>query len=381
MKKLFNPGILFFMLLSFFASCSKNGPDYIPKPVPGEEPKPSPNPQTPPDTTSRTFVIKLRTEIKVGNVVYDSIPSSLMIRSWDSAQQLSTSFQSLKAGNNELTLSRSKVKYELTIEKWGLSEKFIITSAEFENGKLYKFIGLKPLKPLRSEITYLLENGAYKADSKNTYLYNGDGTLSQIQFQRKKADGSPYLYATDKFEYIGNRLDHIVRFKPDGEIIQHITFTYDNSGKVIAMKEVNEDGETNATVQYHRIAGREETNIHYGYSGKTITMDYYKIFVNGNLMQGSSITSHNNSELSQYDYDNNINPYHQMNWPDIFLSRQSKNNVTYEQTSYHGAYPINVPYGFTYSYDSDGYPKEVVKQFRTYLTGQHAYTAKTVYTY
>jgi hypothetical protein len=381
MKKLFTPAVTFLMLVSLFVSCSKDGVEYIPKPVPGQEPKPNPNPQTPPDTTNKTFVIGLRTEIKVGNVMYDSIPSSLMIRSWDSAQQLSTSFHSLKAGSNELTLSRSKVKYELTVEKWGLSEKFIINAAEFQNGRLYKFSGTKPLKPLRSEITYILENGVYKADSKNSYIYNGNGSLSEIQYQRKKADGSPYLDVTDRFEYSGNRLQYMLRFKPDGEIIQHITFTYDNSGRVLTMKEVNQAGETNASVEYHNIAGREETNIHYTYSGKTITMNYYKVMVKGNLVQGNSITSHHNSELSIYDYDNNINPYHQMNWPDLFLSRQSKNNVTYEQTSYHGAYPINVPYGFTYGYDAEGYPKEVVKQYRTYLTGQHAYTAKTVFTY
>ena len=101
----------------------------------------------------------------------------------------------------------------------------------------------------------------------------------------------------------------------------------------------------------------------------------------GNVMEGNSFTSHHNSQLSRYGYDNNINPYQQMNWPDLFFSRQSKNNVTYEQSTYQGAYPIHVPYGFTYTYDSDGYPKELVKQYRTYLTGQHAFTTKTVYTY
>ena len=381
MKKFFTPAIPFLMLLSFFVSCSKNGPEYIPKPVPGQEPKPNPNPQTPPDTTSRSFVIQLRTEIKVGNVVYDSIPSSLMVRSWDSAQQLTVSFHSLKAGNNELTLSRSKMKYELTFEKWGLSEKFIITAAAFENGKLYKFFGKKALKPLRSEITSILQNGVYKADSKNTYLYNGNGSLSEIQYQRKNADGSTYMDFSDKFEYSGNRLQYIIRFKPDGEIIQHLTFTYDASGKVSTIREVNEAGETNASVEYFSIAGREESKIHYTYPSKSITMDYYKVYVNGNLMEGNSITSHHNTEISRYDYDSNINPYHQMNWPDIYLSRQSKNNITYQLSQYQNSFPEFVPYGFSYSYDTDGYPKEVVKQFRTYLTGQHAYTTKTAYTY
>ena len=381
MKKFFTPAITLLMIVSFFISCSKNGPDYIPKPVPGQEPVPNPNPQTPPDTSARVFTINVRTEIKVGNVVYDSIPSSLMIRSWDSTQQLSVSFVSLKGGNNELTLSKSKMKYELTIEKWGLSEKFIILSEAFQNGKVYKLSGTKPFKPLRSEVTLMLENGQYKAESKNTYLYNGNGSLSEIQYQRKKADGTPYLDRTDKFEYAGNSLEQITRFDPEGNITQFISFSYDSHGRVLTMREVTDAGETKANVQYHQIAGREETNIHYTYPGKTYSMDYHKIQVKGNVMEGNSFTSHHNSQLSRYGYDNNINPYQQMNWPDLFFSRQSKNNVTYEQSTYQGAYPIHVPYGFTYTYDSDGYPKELVKQYRTYLTGQHAFTTKTVYTY
>ena len=384
MKKLLTPAIYFLMMLTVLVSCSKNGSDYIPTPVPGEEPKPNPIPQNPADTASKTFAINIRTEIKVGNVVYDSIPSSLMIRSWDSAQQLSVSFHSLKAGNNEFTLSKSKLKYELTVKKWDLSEQWIVPASEFENGKLYKFSGTKSIKPLRSEVTSVLINGVYKADSKNTYLYNGDGSISQIQYQRKKADGTPYLDATDRFEYTGNRLDNITRFKPDGEtgaIIQFIEFYYDNQGRVNRMREVNDAGETNATVEYHTINGHEEAILHYSYPGKTFTMNYYKIYEKGNLVRGNSVTTHQNSEQSMYGYDSNINPYHQMGWPDIFLSRQSKNNVTYEQTTYQGAYPINVPYSFNYAYDADGYPKEVVKQFRTYLTGQHAYTAKTTFYY
>jgi hypothetical protein len=40
-----------------------------------------------------------------------------------------------------------------------------------------------------------------------------------------------------------------------------------------------------------------------------------------------------------------------------------------------------VPYDFEYTYDSDGYPTELVRKYYNSISGQYAYTIKTVYNY
>ena len=70
-----------------------------------------------------------------------------------------------------------------------------------------------------------------------------------------------------------------------------------------------------------------------------------------------------------------------MNWPDIFLSKSSKNNMISQQKGYAGGFPVAEPYKFEYTYDADGYPVELVKSYKSYTTGEHLYKTKTVYTY
>ena len=70
-----------------------------------------------------------------------------------------------------------------------------------------------------------------------------------------------------------------------------------------------------------------------------------------------------------------------MNYPNIYLSNSSKNNLVSEQGRYVGAIPSVVVVKYEYTYDDDGYPSQLVRGFRGATSGEHLYNLKTVYTY
>ena len=110
-------------------------------------------------------------------------------------------------------------------------------------------------------------------------------------------------------------------------------------------------------------------------------MGYYMQIENGNLAEGNKVTSHHSSESIKYRYDMNINPFRHINWPDLYLSHQSKNNVVVSAHTSSNTNPGAVPSSYSYTYDSDGYPKELITTYKDGLYGNYLYTTKTVFTY
>ena len=108
----------------------------------------------------------------------------------------------------------------------------------------------------------------------------------------------------------------------------------------------------------------------------------YKIFTrNGNKISDQAMSSTGGGESGTYEYDSNINPKHQLGWPDLYFSNYSKNNLMSEQKGYGGSIPQVKPYKFEYTYDADGYPTEALISYKGYTSGQHLYNIKTVYSY
>ena len=101
----------------------------------------------------------------------------------------------------------------------------------------------------------------------------------------------------------------------------------------------------------------------------------------GNKVEDAARTSTGGAEGGRYNYDFNINPFAHMNMPDLYLSNISRNNLTGQQKGFGGAVPSSVPYKYEYKYDHEGYPIELVKSYKSYVTGEHLYSVKTVYTY
>ncbi|MGZ5247196.1 MAG: hypothetical protein ACXWV5_09140 [Flavitalea sp.] len=332
--------------------------------------------------------IKIRPLIKVGDVVYDSIPVQIIVQSWDNTGILSTKFISLSPGTNEITLLRSVPKYKILLMHWGTTDQLELTQNDIQEGTLYTLGGSKQAKKLQSEIVYKLTDGTYKAMTKNTYLYGMDGKVSEIQYFQRKADNSPYMAMKDRYTRNGEgKVTKTIRYGTNNEVFTQTDFAYNQQGRVNGIKEVTSDNTTQADVEYFQaaggtgVSGNYSVNIKYRYTKNYFTMNYNMIFNGGNLTEDVATTSHHNYEKGRYDYDFGINPYIHMELPDLFLSKSSKHNRKVQYKEYAIQFPTNIPSKFEYTYDAVGYPKELITTYIAYGTGVFLFKTKTVYNY
>jgi hypothetical protein len=324
--------------------------------------------------------LKLRAIIKIGDVIYDSIPASLTISTFNSSGEMTTTYAPLKAGVNELQLLKSAAKYHFRVSRWGITDTMTLDRSNADDATVYTMGGSREAKKLKSERVYQLVNGVDVPFSKTDYHYNAAGNILKIEYWLKKQDKSTFLSMTDRFEYNGTRVAKINRYDEETKDLSRTTsFNYDNQGKVVGMVQNEHGAETVATVTYtyHQRPG---ITIHYDNPGDN-DMDYYTEFYTGNVLTGNGYSTNGNYEKALYQYDANINPYRHMNWPDFYLSHNSVNNKVNQWKEYYGAYPVNEPYSFSYIYDADGYPKEMISQYKSYTTGKHLFSTKTIFVY
>lgn len=325
--------------------------------------------------------VKVKAIMRIGNIVYDSIPASLRVTTWNDRGEMTTTYGHLNAGINEVQVLKAAVKYEFMVSKWGTNDAMIVKKEELDLNTIYTLGGSKDAKKLKSERVYKQVNGVDVPESKTDYFYEAGGMLSRIEYWLKRKDNSTYLAMTDEFEYANGRATRIVRTdKETRSVMTTTSFTYDNAGKVTSIAQ-NDDGfQTNATVEYFYTA-TPQIKIHYAYPSRTFDMNYYMTLRGGNMIESSAATSHNNTETGRYSYDFNINPYVHMKWPNLFLSNNSLNNITSQQKQYFGSYPTADPYSFQYTYDADGYPTQVIKNFKSPVSGSFLFSTKTVFIY
>lgn len=380
MKKL----VYLILLTASMIACKKdqlNMPPKTPIEKPGDNPgQDPPGDETPGETPDgQELVIHLRARMVIGEITYDSIPASLALTSWDSLGQSSLSFHSLGAGTNKLTLPAGRQRFQFRVSKWGSTRVLELKVNEIVSDSIYVLGATREAKKLKIEYVSVLKNNKYEAESKTDYFYTDNGFLDRIIYNRKKENGQPYVHQRAKFEYQGNDVTRISRYNESDELYGYSSFSYTN-GRITGIHEKDAEQETIARVEYS-FANREEVVISYTYPSKTYTMGYYMQFANGNLQEGSAVTSHHTSEHIRYEYDMNINPYIHMHWPDIYLSHSSRNNAISQQHTFSNGFPAAVPSGTTYKYDTDGYPKEMIRTYKSGSTGQYLYTTKTDFIY
>ncbi len=333
------------------------------------------------------FSINIKTSIKVGEILYDSIPSSLIYRTFSATNELlSVKFISMVAGTNTIQLDKAAAQHEFIVQKWGRDYTKRFAKADIRADEVYVFGEEKAAKKLKSEITSRWVDNMYKADTKNNYFYDGKGQLSKIEYMQKRArDGSPFIAKSETFEYSNGKVEKINAYGENNAFTGATLFGYNAAGNVNRITEDILNGtKTDVAVTYHgaNADGISEISMRYTYSHTSISMNYYQRWNSaGNRFSENSQTSNGNNESGEYSHDKNINPYAHMNWPNLFLSNTSKNNMVAQQRSYYGSYPTNVSYNFEYKYDNEGYPIELIRRYKSYLTGQHLFTTKTVYNY
>jgi hypothetical protein len=325
--------------------------------------------------------VKMKAIMKIGNIVYDSLPAALTITTWNDKGEMSTTYGHLNAGINEVSILKAATKYQFTMSKWGTGETRTFSRQEIDLNTIYILGSSKDAKKLTSERVYKIVNGADVPESKTQFYYNASGNLSRIDYWLKKQDQTTYLAMTDAFEYANGRATRIVRTDRENQsVITVSSFTYDNAGKVTSIAQNDNGFQTDATVEYF-YTSTPEIKVHYTYPSRTFDMNYYMRFRGGNMIESSAATSHHNTELGRNSYDLNINPYVHMRWPNLFLSNNSLHNITSQQKDYSGSYPTAYPYSFNYTYDADGYPTQVIKHFRSPVTGNYVFSTKTVFVY
>lgn len=327
--------------------------------------------------------IQIRTAITIGNIVYDSIRSSLMLRSWNDRQEIKTAFLSMAEGINTITLDPLAVKYELTISKWGRDYQLILDKKDIRSDSVYVFGESRAPKLLSSEITSRLVNNNYVAESKTAYKYSGNKQLEHITYYRKRSDGSPYIYQQDDVKYRDGNVEQVSTTDENGQISASVLYTYDQQGAVSGFTQQANGMTTTGEVSYFFLneTFEKEVLIRYQYSNGNPAVEYYQRFLRGNIFSDNSRSVNGSTENCTYDYDQQINPYIHLGLPNIYLSNQSKNNITRQYKEYYGNYPEFVVYEFNYKYDQDGYPIELIRKYRSYKNNTHAFTTKTVFLY
>ncbi|MGF1924731.1 MAG: hypothetical protein ACQUHE_11175, partial [Bacteroidia bacterium] len=96
--------------------------------------------------------VKLQAIMQIGNVLYDSIPASLKLRTWSFDGQIATSYLSLKAGVNSISVLKAALKYEFVVTKWGTSDVMTLSPSEIDEVTVYTLGGSKAAKKLKSEV-------------------------------------------------------------------------------------------------------------------------------------------------------------------------------------------------------------------------------------
>jgi hypothetical protein len=325
--------------------------------------------------------VKLQAVIRVGDIIYDNIPTLFKLSNWDSNGVLTEKDTLLAGGVNEVFLPKSGVKYQFKLSKWGVSDEMTLNKDQISEGVVYTLGGAKSPKKLRLEEQFTFTQAGYMPSGKTIYNYDPNGNLKQIDFYDKVPQYSDLRLSWSKvYVYSNAKLSKINYINDQGSFVGYLELTYNTEGtKIIKMKEVNYDQVTNAQLEYQFPTGYASINFKYTFSNGN-TMDYVQKIIGGNRTEDSA-SSPGGGESGLYQYDFNINPYTHMNMPNIFLSNLPKNNLVNQKKTYSGSIPSAEPYKFEYSYDDDGYPKELIKSFKNYLNGEHLFKIKTVYSY
>jgi hypothetical protein len=371
MKKILTLSAL--SLLTLLTTCRKENVSANPG-SPGND---NPNPTD----SARVHTIKVQAVIKIGDVLYDSIPASVQLISWDSSDAVYQQQLQLAAGTNSVNLPKSHVRYQLQLNKWGITDEITFTKTDRPQGSLIRLGGSQGAKKLQREETSVLILGAYEPNSKIVYLYNADGSIKQANyFEKKPRQQDLSLSYFDIMENEGARVGRINRFDENNNLVGSTSFTYSGESRVVNMHQTSYDKESIAVVSYGAAPGFNTVDIDYAFDNGN-AVSYSMKFKGENMIEDESTSSTGAGGHGFYTYDFNINPYIHLNMPDFFLSKMSKNNLLVQQKTYSGSLPSAEPYKFEYTYDAEGYPIQLYKSYKSYATGEHLYKTRTIYTY
>jgi hypothetical protein len=379
MKHVINTWIYWTLLaVLFLTACDKT--DYIP-----EKPTVPGTPTQPPHQGVETIPLRVKVAIKIGAVVYDSIPATLHITSFDSTGKTTNQIVELAPGTNTLTLNGKAAKYTLRMAQWGLSDEITLTRAELATKGVIQLGASRAARLLKSEANFYVTSGGTRPKDITEYRYDGAGRLIRAIYHEQRLDINQMDFLwVDKYVYEGGKLDRIERYdaKVDTSIVpaSFTAFNYDAQGRIAEMYQ-NGVRETAVQIAYSKENQFDMANLYYYIkesSGASEMRTYLK-YLGGNKVEESG-RSYSGTERGTFQYDFNINPFAHMNLVDLYLSHTSKNNVVDISRS-SGVLGSNDPYKFEYTYNMEGYPVELLRSYKASGTGEHRYAVQTMFTY
>lgn len=356
------------VLIYFFSACRKDDHpgQHTPLPTPGQ---------------GTYCKIKVRAAVAVGHVIYDSIPAAFTVTTWDQDGIPHRTDTVLAPGINELLLPKSHTKFRFELHKWNADKDTVILQANLKETVVYTITATKPQKMLKAEVTYNYVSGSYKPISKIDYSYDGH-KLHQIMFYNTFLIGGTELFQPVKketFTYSNNVLNKI----SEAYLVDVVNepaekfFFYNGSGNIQRVRIVYP---SNSYVYRYEYSGdnNQVVKVFLERTSNPLQKHYQLIFDAGNRIEYKAIETTGNYGVS-YQYDQNINPYKQLGWPENFYGRQSKNNVLVEKGFTDGQVREDVKY--VYQFDSDGYVSQVIRSERDPLTNNFFITNKKEFSY
>jgi len=332
--------------------------------------------------------ILVRPIIRVGKVIYDSIPAQLTIKSWNANNEMTYNVHYLKGGAQGIYLSAKAVKHQLSVSKWGSYDEFTLNKEDIQEGVIYDIGGDVEPQKLKSVLEYKIVKGTNTPVSKTDFEYHTNGFVKQKQVWGKRNDMSTYLIQKDVYEYVDNRISIIKSYNENDVLIKTTTVQYQNAAKKISSIEEKTGTETRHTsVTYTALETRSGITQDYRIdavtnNGPGLPVTYFSKIMRGGSALTDIITTENGGHVEGlYEYDFCVNPYVHLEIPDQQLLLYEKHNLKSQWKTWLRGYPENEPYTFYYTYNDNGHPRELLSQFRNYQTKKDTYAIRTIYAY
>lgn len=327
------------------------------------------------------FTVQLKATVNVGGYVYDNMDGQLLITWYDAQDEPHLEQVQLQAGNNAISLPVGASRFVFTYNKWNVTDEMDMPASAVTPGMSIAIGGSVTARKLSEEKTWIESDGSSRLFSRKTYHYNGAGQLVKTMYYQKLPQYAELqLQQVHAFEYRLDRLTHVQYFDGNNKSYGYLKFMYNNNGQITHMEQKSYGQMTYAVVEHGIENENRKVTIDYLYDNGH-ALEYIYQVENGNRTKESGISSAGPSEGGTFEYDSNINPYYLLGIQDIYLRYNSRNNMIQQNKSYSGSIPANVPYEYNYTYDDAGYPVLLFKKFKSYSSGTHLYTERTVYTY
>jgi len=326
------------------------------------------------------MTLKAKLKVTVGQVLYDSLPGTIIVTATRNASETWIREMELSQGASQIQVPAGYDTYRFEMRKWNLTDTRTFDKTAVQQGMTINLEASREPLRLIEELTFIENTGGVIPESRVEYFYNSQNRLQNIKsYQRSLQVSGLHLTSVYDFIYQGGLLDTISRFDAASQPTGYTAFTYED-GRISAIANQSYDQFTGAAFHYSQSGGQDIIKGDYIFQNGG-SMNYEMRFRNGNKVYEQALSSTMGGESGVYEYDTNINPKHQLGFHDMYFTNSSRNNLAGVQKGYGGAIPQVIPYKYEYVYNTEGYPSEAYISYKGYTSQQHLYRIKKVYKY